>query len=95
MRQYAVLAVALLTFVLLPAQDQREYRRPQGPGRCNIEQACSDRAQLNTIAFDALGFLTGDLCSSTFLPPGKVCDYFGFQSLRFTGRSRPRRSESC
>ncbi len=48
----------------------------------DIEQATSDRAQLNTIAFDALAWLTGDFCSDTFLPPGKVTDYFGFQYLR-------------
>jgi hypothetical protein len=50
--------------------------------RHNIEQAISDRAQLTTIAFDALAWLTGDFCSDTFLPPGKVTDYFGFQYLR-------------
>ena len=48
----------------------------------NVEQATSDRAQLNTIAFDALAWMTGDFCSDTFLPPGKVTDYFGFQYLR-------------
>jgi hypothetical protein len=47
-----------------------------------IEQAISDKAQQNTIAFDALGFLTGGLCSDSFLPPGKVADFFGFQYLR-------------
>jgi hypothetical protein len=52
------------------------------PVRHDIEQATSDRAQLTTIAFDALAWLTGDFCSDTFLPPGKVTDYFGFQFLR-------------
>lgn len=47
-----------------------------------IEQAASDRAQLHTIAFDGLAFLTGDFASDTFLPPGKVSDYFGFQYMR-------------
>lgn len=47
-----------------------------------IEQATSDRAQLHTIAFDGLAFLTGDFASDTFLPPGKVSDYFGFQYMR-------------
>ncbi len=42
----------------------------------------SDQAQLNTIAFDALGFMTGNLGSQTFLPPGKVADYNGFQYFR-------------
>jgi len=54
----------------------------QGAVRHNIEQAISDRAQLTTIAFDALAWMTGDLCRDTFLPPGKVTDYFGFQHLR-------------
>jgi hypothetical protein len=48
----------------------------------SIEQAISDQAQLNTLAFSGLGFLTGDLCSDSFLPPGKVADFFGFQYLR-------------
>jgi len=45
-------------------------------------QTVSDEAQRNTIAFDALGFMTGSLGSQTFLPPGKVADYSGFQFLR-------------
>jgi hypothetical protein len=45
-------------------------------------QAISDEAQRNTIAFDGLGFMTGSLGSQTFLPPGKVADYSGFQYLR-------------
>jgi Spy/CpxP family protein refolding chaperone len=47
-----------------------------------IEQAVSDRAQLHTIAFSGLAFITGDYGASTFIPPGKVCDYFGFQYMR-------------
>jgi hypothetical protein len=47
-----------------------------------IEQTISDEAQKNTISFDALGFMTGNLGSQTFLPPGKVADYSGFQYLR-------------
>ena len=48
----------------------------------NLEQAVSDEAQRNTIAFDGLGFMTGNFGSQTFLPPGKVADYSGFQYLR-------------
>ncbi len=48
----------------------------------NITQAISDEAQRNTIAFDGLAFLTGCLGSQSFLPPGKVADYSGFQYLR-------------
>ncbi len=53
-----------------------------GQGNYSIDQAISDRAQLNTIAFDGLAFLTGDLGSCTFLPPGKAADFFGFQYMR-------------
>ncbi len=48
----------------------------------NVDQAVSDEAQKNTIAFDALGFFTGSLGSQTFLPPGKVADFNGFQYFR-------------
>ncbi|MEI7980896.1 MAG: hypothetical protein WCI71_04540 [Bacteroidota bacterium] len=47
-----------------------------------ITQAISDEAQRNTIAFDGLAYLTGNLGSQSFLPPGKVADYSGFQCLR-------------
>ena len=38
--------------------------------------------QRDQIAFDALGFISGEFCSCSFIPPGKVADYFGFQYLR-------------
>lgn len=47
-----------------------------------ISQSVSDQAQLNTMSFDALGFMVGDLGAQTFLPPGKVADYSGFQYYR-------------
>jgi hypothetical protein len=47
-----------------------------------IERTLSDGAQRNTIAFDGLAFLTGNLGGQSFLPPGKVADYSGFQYLR-------------
>jgi Spy/CpxP family protein refolding chaperone len=60
---------------------------PRGPEdqshqRYSIEQAVSDKAQLHTIAFNGLAFITGDYGASTFIPPGKVCDFFGFQYMR-------------
>jgi hypothetical protein len=55
---------------------------PGRPQRYSLEQAISDQAQLHTIAFDGLAFLTGDFGAATFLPPGKVCDFFGFQYMR-------------
>jgi Spy/CpxP family protein refolding chaperone len=64
-------------------------RAPKGPkggepqkDKYSIEQAVSDNAQLHTIAFSGLAFLTGDFGASTFIPPGKVCDFFGFQYMR-------------
>jgi len=48
----------------------------------NLNVTLSDAAQGSTIAFDGLAFLSGDFCSSTFFPPGKVSDFFGFQYLR-------------
>lgn len=47
-----------------------------------IEQATSDRAQLSTLAYDGMAWLTGSFYCDTFLPPGKVSDFFGFQYLR-------------
>jgi hypothetical protein len=60
----------------------RPPRREPGAQKYSIEQAASDRAQLHTIAFSGLAFITGDFGASTFIPPGKVCDYFGFQYMR-------------
>ena len=50
--------------------------------RYTIDQTVSDGAQRSTLAFDGLAFLTGDLGGQTFLPPGKVADFSGFQYLR-------------
>ncbi len=61
----------------------RNRPRPQTGGQAyNIEQAMSDNAQLHTIAFSGLAFITGVFGASTFIPPGKVCDFFGFQYMR-------------
>jgi Spy/CpxP family protein refolding chaperone len=53
-----------------------------GGGKMTMEQTLSDQAQLTTIAFDGLAFLTGSLGADLFFPPGKVADYWGFQYLR-------------
>jgi hypothetical protein len=53
-----------------------------GPGAYTMTQTLSDEAQGMTIAFDGLAFLTGDLGSDSFFPPGKVADFWGFQYLR-------------
>jgi len=59
-----------------------EGGKASGPQQYSIEQAASDNAQLHTIAFNGLAFVTGDFGADTFLPPGKVCDFFGFQYMR-------------
>lgn len=65
---------------------QTDAPPPRGPRAdhqpYSITQAVSDQAQLHTIAFNGLAFLTGDYGACTFLPPGKVCDFFGFQYMR-------------
>jgi hypothetical protein len=53
-----------------------------GPGNFNLEQTLSDGAQLTTLAFDGLAFITGNAGAGSFFPPGKVADFWGFQSLR-------------
>ncbi|WP_319550350.1 hypothetical protein [Desulfogranum marinum] len=66
---------------------QHDPKFPKGNGKhggYSVEQAISDRAQLTTIAFAALAYMTGDLCGDSFLPPGKVSDFFGYQYLRDT-----------
>jgi len=82
---------SLLLFVLFTsifAQCQKEEDETNTPDDTSIDyeytitQAISDEAQRNTIAFDGLAFLTGSLGSQSFLPPGKVADYSGFQCLR-------------
>jgi Spy/CpxP family protein refolding chaperone len=68
-----------------PPADNRpppEEGRPDGQQNYSIEQAISDEAQLHTIAFSGLAFITGDYGACTFMPPGKVCDFFGFQYMR-------------
>ena len=48
----------------------------------SLDQAVSDTAQLSTIAFSGLAFITGSAGADTFMPPGKVADFFGFQYMR-------------
>jgi hypothetical protein len=82
-----LLILSLVIGLTATAQEKKGRRRGEG-GKKNsaqkytIEQAVSDRAQLHTICFSGLAFITGDYGASTFIPPGKVCDYFGFQYMR-------------
>jgi hypothetical protein len=62
--------------------DNNDEKKGSGPGNYTIEQAISDRAQLHTIAFNGLAFITGNYGADLFFPPGKAADYFGFQFMR-------------
>lgn len=76
-----VLALALFPFLVAHAQPPKAAE-PLPAQKYSLGQATSDRAQLHTIAFSGLAFLTGDFGACTFMPPGKVCDFFGFQYMR-------------
>ena len=47
-----------------------------------LAQAVEDYTQICTYSFNGLAFITGNACADTFFPPGKVSDFFGFQSMR-------------
>lgn len=85
------LALATLIFLMALASLLAQCKKneiliaatlPETEVQYTITQALSDEAQQNTISFDGLAFLTGNLGSQSFLPPGKVADYSGFQYLR-------------
>lgn len=61
-----------------------DYTQQMAPTDSNytLEQAVSDNAQLMTIAFSGLSFITGNAGADTFFPPGKLSDFFGFQYMR-------------
>jgi hypothetical protein len=84
---FVLLAGTLMLDATLHIADAQDNGAPPRHGSGNhekysIEQAASDRAQLNTIAFDGLAFLTAGFNEDTFLPPGKISDFFGFQNMR-------------
>lgn len=64
------------------AEDKPAPTQKKPAENYTIEQAASDKAQLMTISFNGLAFITGTYGADTFLPPGKVADYFGFQYMR-------------
>ena len=83
-----VLLLASLLFSTLMAQCRKDALStiiptdPDANAQYTITQAISDQAQKFTISFDGLAFLTGCVGSQSFIPPGKVADYSGFQYLR-------------
>lgn len=61
-----------------------DYVQQMAPTNANytLDQAVSDNAQVMTIAFSGLSFITGNSGGDTFFPPGKLADFFGFQYMR-------------
>ncbi len=91
MKQVTMLRMAITTMTVIAALGcSKHSSSPTDPGtttpthigQYTITQTLSDEAQRNTIAFDGLAFLTGSLGGQSFLPPGKVADFDGFQYLR-------------
>lgn len=74
------LALSIISFFLVQNLPISNCLAQQN--RYTIDQTLSDEAQMKTIAFDALAFMTGDLGCDSFLPPGKVADFSGFQYFR-------------
>jgi len=67
------------------AQGSKTEKKPaqnKADSGYTLEQAMSDSAQLSTISFSGLAFITGSAGADTFMPPGKVADFFGFQYMR-------------
>lgn len=63
-------------------QNKTKAQGKKQGGGYSLEQALSDNAQLSTIAFSGLAFITGNVGADSFMPPGKVADFFGFQYMR-------------
>ena len=78
-----IIKIAVFFFLFLSTYGfaQREPK-PRDKKQYTIEQATSERAQLHTVAFSGLAFMTGNYGADTFFPPGKVADFFGFQYMR-------------
>ena len=82
-RSILVTAICLISGTLLMAQNPRKPRqKDSNEKQYNITQAMADGAQLHTVAFSGLAFMTGNFGADTFFPPGKVADFFGFQYMR-------------
>lgn len=65
-----------------PVVDPTKNNTQPSANNYTLEQAMSDNAQLTTISFNGLAFITGNSGADSFIPPGKVADFFGFQYMR-------------
>lgn len=78
MKRLILLFLSVVIILRTDAQKQENPKQKQ----YNLTQATSERAQLHTVAFSGLAFMTGNFGADTFFPPGKVADFFGFQYMR-------------
>lgn len=88
MKIYTLLVHVLVSASCFLNPCAAQERKGPEPGSYTIQQAISDRAQLHTIAFDGLAFITGSFGADCFFPPGKVADFFGFQYMRDNDSNR-------
>lgn len=88
MRNINLFHCFLATWVLMTNSVLAQEHKEPEPGSYNIKQATSERAQLHTIAFDGLAFISGSFGADCFFPPGKVADFFGFQYMRDNDRNQ-------
>lgn len=82
-KNLALILISTLVFSLFSTTGCIAAEKASANGsQYTLEQAMSDNAQLSTIAFSGLAFITGSSGGDTFMPPGKVADFFGFQYMR-------------
>lgn len=62
--------------------DEIRIAIPKNDRVFDMAQTLSKGAQEHTISYSGVAFYTGCFYASTFYPPGKVADYFGFQYFR-------------
>jgi len=62
--------------------DEIRLAIPKNDRKFDMAQTLSKGAQEHTISYSGVAFYTGCFYASTFYPPGKVADYFGFQYFR-------------
>jgi hypothetical protein len=82
MKKIIIISILCLVFSSYLLAQQPQKPRQGASKQYNIEQATSERAQLHTVAFSGLAFITGTFGADCFFPPGKVADFFGFQYMR-------------
>lgn len=82
LKSYLLVAVIIFNPLVWLFAQNRDNPHRNRQKEYTIEQAISERAQMNTIAFNGLAFITGSFGADCFFPPGKVADFFGFQYMR-------------